>query len=270
MLLPLHAVDEVCGTPLAGIRSMRLIDPDDLQAQPVWYFPGLVSDIVFKPGRAAYAFPLEGLKASLTDDTLSDEQGDRYEYDLQGFTKGVTPSMELLRQKLRGRRVHLEFTYGDGQRRLLPNIRLKMRGKSGNRGGNRQGYDVSGRLQLSRPAPFSEATFPIIGPPYEPPTGGGGSGGSTIVTETTSGSTHTYNVPSGSLLVCIEVVAGGSSMFPSIGFSPGAGDIGGPVDLAAGMTWVCAGLQVPSAPSTPIYFSGLAGTNTIRLWLLNA
>lgn len=271
MLLPLHAVEEVCGIRLAGVRSVALIDPDDLMAQPVWYFPGLVSEITFKPGRAAYAFPLVGLKASLTDPTNTSEQGDFFEYDFECFVKGVTPGMELLRQKLLNRRIHLDVTYGDRQRRLLPNIRLFGKGKSGNRGGNPQGYDFTGKLQLIRPAPFTDATFPIIGPPYVPPPEEGGvAGGATIVTETVSTSTHVTTVPSGSLLVCIEVVAGGSAQTPAIGFAPGASDIGGPVDLAPGQTWVCAGLQVPSVPSTNIYFSGLSGTNTIRLWLLES
>ncbi len=270
MLLPLHAVEEVCGVPRAGLRSLRLIDPDDLTAQPVWYFPGLVSAIFFKPGRAAYAFPLEAFTGTLSDPTGSNEQGDYFEYELNAFVKGVTPGMELLRQKLLNRRIHLDVTYGDGQRRLLPGIRLFGKGSAGRRGGTPQGYDFSGKLQLTRPAPFTEATFPIIGPPYVPPEEGGGGSGATVITQTVSTATHSYTVPSGALLLAIEVVAGGSAMTPAIGFSAGAQDLGGPVDLAAGMTWVCAGLQVPSNPSTTIYFSGLAGTLSLRIWLLES
>jgi hypothetical protein len=207
------------------------------------------------------------LTAYLTDATNTDEQGDFFEYTLESFVKGITPGMELLRQKLINRRIHIEATYGSGQRRFLPNIRLTGRGKSGNRGGNVQGYDFSGRVQLTRPAPFSEATFPVIGPPYIPPPDGG-HGGSSMVTQTVTSPTYTFTVPAGSLLLCIEVMSDDSAQTPSIGFFPGSSEIGGPIDLIAGQTWICAGLQVPSSSSSNIHFSGLAGTNTIKLWLL--
>lgn len=269
MLLPLHAVEEVCDVPQAGLRSLRLIDPDDLSVPPVWYFPaGLISALTFKPGKAAYAFPIRAFTGSLTDTQSSDVQGDRFEYDLDAFVKGITPGMETLRQKLRGRRVHLDVTYGDGQRRLIPNVRLFIKGKSGNRGGNSQGYDVSGGVQLSRPAPFTKAVFPVIGPPYVPPPDAGDPAGSSAVTLETSGSTYSYIIPAGRLLVCIELQSD-AAQTPSIGFSSGSEEIGGPIELSAGQPWICAGLQVTSLTSTNIHFSGLAGTNTIKLWLLD-
>lgn len=245
---------------------MRLIDPDDLTVQPVWYYARLVNTINFKPGRAAYALPIQALTASLNDDTGVDPQGGFFEYDLDAFVKGVTPGMEVLREKLIGRRIHIEVTYGDGQRRLLPLIRLLGKGRSGKRGGIPQGYTFTGQLQLTRPAPFVTTTFPVIGPPYAPPPDGD-TGGSSLTTLEITGSTYTYTIPAGSLLVCIEVQSDAAQM-PSIGFFPGSNEIGGPIDLAAGQPCICAGLQVTSLTSTNIHFSGLAGTNTIRLWLL--
>ena len=52
-----------------------------------------------------------------------------------------------------------------------------------------------------------------------------------------------------------------------LGSTPGGEELGGPVDLTALQTWVGTGNVLPSTGYT-IYFSGLTGNNTIKLWLL--
>ncbi len=94
--------------------------------------------------------------------------------------------------------------------------------------------------------------------------------GVTIVELATAAPTYTYTVPAGSLLVGWEVRSSDATQSVSLGTSALGNDLGGPVDLEALQVWAAKGISLSSFVSSDIYFSGLEGLNSIRLWLLQS
>lgn len=263
----LHAVTKACQKPASGLKAIAIIEPTDLSAQPVWYLEPTIDSLSFKPGKAAFSFDADRLTARLTDKTItSDSPGDRFEYLLQATVSGIRPEIEFLRAKIRNRRYHVVVTYQDDKMRFLPFMRLSADGDSGDRS-NRNAYAFSGLMRMHRPAPYLNETFDVIGGPYIPPTVPGTSGGVTKVELDTSDSTYTYNIPSGRWLVGWEVT-GDAAQSVSLGLTASGNELGGPVDLLSGQTWVGQGNMTPTDTSFNVYFSGLSGNNTLKLWLL--
>jgi hypothetical protein len=84
---------------------------------------------------------------------------------------------------------------------------------------------------------------------------------------TTSASSYTYTVPAGKLLVGISV-KGTANQTVWAGTSAGGFELGGPIDVLAGEWQTFGAAMRRFNSSTPIYLSGLTGTNTIEVWLL--
>ena len=95
----------------------------------------------------------------------------------------------------------------------------------------------------------------------------GGGGAASIVTITTEEATYDYDVESGKFLIAWELT-GDTDQTASLGTTALGSELGGPQVLPANTTWVNAGANLPSTPAQTIYFSGLTGTNVIKLWLL--
>lgn len=266
MVTTLHAVKKICQKPASGLQALAVIEPADLAAQPVWYLEPTIPSLEFLPDKAAFAFEADSFTARLTEKTLVNERdGDRYEYLLQAFVSGNQPEVDLYRAKIRNRRYHVVATYQNGMQRFLPFMRLSADADSGDRS-NKNGYSFSGVMRMHRPAPYLNASFNLIGGPYVPPAPGG-SGNVSLVELSTSSTTKTYTIEAGKWLVGWEVRSN-SAQEVSLGYTPGGSDLGGPVALDANQVWVGDGNMVPTFTSTTIYFSGLQGTNYIRLWLL--
>ncbi len=94
--------------------------------------------------------------------------------------------------------------------------------------------------------------------------------GVNIVELAASTPTYSYTVPAGSLLVGWEVRSSDSSQSVSLGTTALGSELGGPVDLSALQVWASKGINLTSFSSNDIYFSGLEGLNSIRLWLLQS
>lgn len=265
----LHAIEK-CSAPPPGISSLALIDPDDLNKQPVWYRTPSIDSLDFKSGKAAYIFEADRLTARITSRTsIADISGDRVDYLLQARVSGISAEVDLLRQKLLNRRVHVAATYQSGLQRFLPWMRLSADGDSGDRS-NRNAYSFSGSLRLSRITPFLQAEFNLIGGPYVPPDpGSGSSGGITVIPITTTDSDYTYQVPAGKLLAYVWIVSDEAQVV-SLGTTASGAELGGPVPLDADQAGILgSGLLRPTS-NTNVYLSGLAGTNSIEIWLLSA
>lgn len=268
MFATLHAVTKACEKPAAGLKALALIEPTDLSAYPVWYLEPNIDALQFLPGKAAFSFQADRLTARLTDKTnTGDRHGDRFDYLLQAFVSGIRPEVEFLRAKIRNRRYHVVATYQDDTMRFLPWMRISADGDSGDRT-QKNGYSFTGTMRMHRPAPYLETTFDVIGGPYVPPTlPPSSAGGVTVVSLGVEDATYTYNIPAGRWLVGWEVISD-TNQTASLGTTSLGAELGGPVDMLAGQVWVGQGNMTPTNTSYNIYFSGLSGANTIKLWLL--
>jgi hypothetical protein len=90
-----------------------------------------------------------------------------------------------------------------------------------------------------------------------------GSGGAVV--STVSASTYSYAL-AGKWLVGWEVKSTATQIV-KIGTSAGGDDIG-IAEIPAGTVWVGNGSSVQTITTQTVYFSGLVGTNTIKIWVL--
>lgn len=265
-MVPLHALTRSCARDLAGLTSVAIIDPADLDEQPDWYLLNDVSELVFKPGKAPYIIKHVIGTAKLEDETDDSEQGDSFTHRLTLRVKGVRGEADYLRAKLRNRRVHFLVQYQDGRQRFVPNMRSASKADSGARiGPDANGYTFTFTCKLDRPAPFVGGTYNIIGGPGSDP--GGGTNPITVDTITTSSSTYTHTLPAGALLMAIYI-SGNAAQEVSIGLTSGGQELGGPIPLESSSPGNRATFETMyrTPASTDIHFSGLAGTNSIEIW----
>lgn len=268
-MLQLHAIARSCARDLAGLTSVAMIDPDDLDQQPDWYLLNDVDELVFKPGKSPYNLQLVIASAKLEDESDDSPQGDSFMHRLSLRVKGVRGEVDLLRAKLRNRRIHFLVTYQDGRQRFIPYMRLASKGDSGARiGADVNGYNFTLTCKLDRPAPFVGGTYNIIGGPGSDT---GGTNPITVDTITTSSSTTTYTLPAGALLIAIYI-SGNAAQEVSIGRTSGGDEFAGPIPMESSSPNNKATFEtVYRAPaSTTIHFSGLAGTNSIEIWYFEA
>lgn len=263
----LIAIGRPCRAVRGSLKRLMLINPDDLSAQPEWQCLPTIADLSFNPGKAAYLFEQDLMRAQLVSDTdTGADAGDAINYTLTAFFSNIRLDFESLRSRLLNRRVHVIATYQDDTQQYLPYMRLRAKSDSGEKGG-RNGYTVTGTCRLDGPAPLLDAALEYISPdgtitvpPSETP-------GVTTVATTTTDDNYIYAVPAGKWLVGVYVKSD-EAQTVALGLSAGEEDLGGTnsADADQPIIFQCNNLR-PGA-STNIYLSGLAGTNEIEIWLL--
>lgn len=249
-------IERACSRTLAGLKSLVLIDPNDLVTQPRWNVVPTVAELAFKPGKSAHILKFSLHTARLSDDTDVDQAaGDFFTYRLEAFVRVIRIEIDFLRSLLRHRRIHVVATYKDGSQRFVPYMRLKAKGDSGIRpAGELAGYSFTGVSTLQQPAPY-------VGGEIDMP---GTGTGSTVHTVTTTDSTYTYEVPADALLLAIDV-KGDTYQEVSIGLTAGGEQLGGPTPIEADESVTFDVTRRIHTPTT-IHFSGLDGTNEIEIW----
>lgn len=80
-----------------------------------------------------------------------------------------------------------------------------------------------------------------------------------------TGDTYEYTVPAGRLLVAIYLRSD-QAQTAMVGTSPGAEDIGSTIPALADSPIIWAGLNLYAANDITLYFTGLAGTNVLKVW----
>lgn len=270
MVATLHAIKKVCQKPAGGLQALAVIEPVDLAAQPAWYLEPSIPSLEFLPGKAAFVFEADGFTARLTEKmNLGTRAGDIFEYQLQASVSGISPEVDLYRAKIRNRRYHVVATYQNGGQRFLPFMRLTADADSGDRS-NKNAYAFSGTMRMHRPAPWLNAAINVIGGPFLPPALVEPSDVNMIEVEV-SGSGYIYTIPAGYWLVGWELLGDGAGTDTpqTVTLQTESGYVlGGPITLGGGEVWVGQGNMLPTTTDIDIQFTGLVGSNTIRLWLL--
>lgn len=261
MFCDLYDVERLCSRIPGGLKQVVLIDPDDLVSQPVWYDQPNFDALEFKTGKDAYRFDCDRQQSRLTDKISANSiAGDVVEYTLAATVRGIRLDVDLLRKRLLNRRIHVVATYGDGYQRFLPYMRLVGESDSGESPASRNQYSFTGVARLAGIAPGVDATL-------TPPSGGGGGDEDMApITITTSASSYTYEVPAGKLLDAI-VILGDMDQTIDIGTSMGGTEIVEDYATAANLPATLSSALLYAPTATNIYFSNLAGNNTIKVYL---
>lgn len=89
----------------------------------------------------------------------------------------------------------------------------------------------------------------------------------TLHEATISASAYSYAVPAGKFLLGIEL-QGTADQSVSVGTGAGGNQIAGPIDVPGGTPWIGQQLGRSSLGAYTIHFSGLTGTNSLKIWLL--
>lgn len=266
-MFELHAIERACQRVPGSLKKISIVDPADLATPAKWNVSQSLDNLDFLPGKSAYIFEKDLLSGRLEGETDTGSiAGDFFNYRLTATVRAIRPTVESFRAKLVNRRVHIVATYQDDLQRLVPYMRLSARDDSGAQWGDRQGYTFNGSGRLLMPGPG------IGGNIEEGGTGGGSDptpapGGVDPIVIATTGSTYTYLIQPGKWLVGIELRSD-TDQTVSVGLTPGGDEFGGTMDMVALQPWTIQGNSIPTFNSTNIYFSGLAGSNTIKLWLL--
>lgn len=265
MVPELHVLEKACARIPGALKRLVLVDPDDLASQPDWHLVPNVDDLDFSPGKAGYEFEADILRSSLKDnhDTSSDA-GDFFEYTLEASARHIRGDVELLRAKLRNRRIHVVATYYDGEQRLLPFVRLAISSDTAARPSGRNGYSIRGISRYSHPAPFLDGTFNVIGGDVDLLPESALQGEMTMDSMATSAASDTFDLPANVLLTAIFVKSN-SGQTVSVGLTPGGDELGGPQDLLANEGHTFA-QSFRSTEVTTLHFSGMAGSNAIEVW----
>lgn len=268
MIPNLHDIRRACPRVLGGLKTLMLIDPRDLQSQPGFYLIPNIISLSFKTGKRAFILEQDKFSGSLEGDPeTSNRAGDFFTYRLQATVRNNRLIVDLQRMKLMNRRIHVVATYQDGYQRFVPYMRLSATDSSGRRATDRSGYSFSGVCRIITPAPSIAATLTL------PPVGGGGGGGSSsdamqpVIISGITGSTYTYTIPAGFLLLGIYVKSNAAQTV-DIGTTSGGTEITEDFSLSANQYGVAGTMMLHADTDTDIFFSNLAGTNKIILYLV--
>lgn len=265
-MIDLHAIPAFC-LRSSGLKGIAIIHPQDLLVTPKWYHLPYIQELQFKPGKAAYNITHRMFNGLLIYNSSDTDSGDTYGYSVELDIQAFRLEVDYLVAKLRNRKVHVLCTLTDDSQVLVPNCRLSTSGSPGAIS-NPQGHKLRFATELDRPAPWINEPVSLIGGPYIPPATGGGSGAEfEPVTITTSAGSYIYQVPAGKLLLAI-FVRSTSAQTISIGYSAGASELAGPMELEANIKYQFGDNWLLTDTNTNIYFSGLAGTNTIQICVL--
>lgn len=245
-----------------------MIDPADLQDQPRWWLLPAFEQLQFKPGRGAYPLSHKLLSGRIQERQVESVAGDVFEVTLSAVIRNLRSEVDYLRAKISNRRLHVVGITRSGQQRFVPHMKFSIAADTGDRS-NQNAYTVQGAARLWRPAPLVELLSPVVSGTVIPPvTNPPVTGGSVSITEVTvTGSTYTYSLPAGKLLLCVYA-KGSSGQTLLVGTTSGGYDLSGPLEITAN-TWALLGDNLWHADSsTPIYISGLQGTNTLKFYIL--
>lgn len=267
MLYELHAIERACRRVGGGLKRLVLVDPVDLAEQPFFSTVPNVAELSFLPGKAAYAFEQDRFSAQLLGDTdISNDAGDFFTYQLNCTFRNVRLEVEFLRAKLLNRRVHVIATYQDDTQRFIPYMRFRAREDSGTKGRDRNGYTFTATSRMLTPAPMLGGTLTIIYPDGTTVTPPSELGVNTVAASTTS-DTYIYNVPAGRWLIGVYVLSD-EAQTVTLGLGAGLDDLGGAVSAEANSPIIFQCNNLRPGSTTPIYLGGLAGHNSIEIWLL--
>lgn len=266
-MFELHAIERACQRVPGSLKRISLIDPADLASPATWNVSDDADPFTFLPDKSAYTFEKDLLSGRLEGDTdTGNAAGDFLTYRLTATIRAIRPTVEALRAKLMNRRVHVRVIYHDDLQRLLPFMRLWAKDDTGPAWNAQQGYTFTGVTRRLMPGPGLGGNIATpVDDDDDVPTPG--PGGVTLVDISTTSSTWSYTIPVGKWLVGWEVKSNAAQEV-SLGTTPGGNELDGPVWFAAGAVWVGDGNSLPTFTAHTVYFSGLAGTNSIRLWLL--
>ena len=78
---------------------------------------------------------------------------------------------------------------------------------------------------------------------------------------------HSYVIPDRRMMIAYELV-GTAAQTVSLGTTALGSELGGPIALLANQNWVSVGAVLPSIGAQTLYFSGMTGTNNIKIWIL--
>lgn len=82
-----------------------------------------------------------------------------------------------------------------------------------------------------------------------------------------TGDTYQYIVPAGHLLVAVYLKSD-EAQIALVGTTAGGDQVGGPAAGSAGEPIIFSGLNLFAETDTTLYFSGLAGTNVVKIWTI--
>jgi hypothetical protein len=85
---------------------------------------------------------------------------------------------------------------------------------------------------------------------------------------TTSAPNTSYTVPQGRLVTAIQVKSTANQTV-NVGITNGGGEIAQDIPLLANQDMLTGNNALYADVTKTIYFTGLTGTNTIRIWLLH-
>ncbi len=268
MFVPLHTIEDACAAAPPSIRRIQIADTNDLSAQPTWWLLPAFEALQWKAGRGAYNLPVQNLSGRLTERQVDSAAGDVFEVTLSAVIRNVRSEADYLRAKMRNRRFHVLAHYASGIQRFVPHMKFFISPDSGDRT-SPNAYTLQATARLWRPAPLvatlspvmpGGGTPPVVNPPAE-------QGGVTVTNVTVTTSTYTFTVPAGKLLLCMYAKSSAGQTV-LIGTTPGDYNLGGPAETTAN-TWALLGDNIWHADTaTPIYISGLAGTNTLKFYIL--
>lgn len=248
MNFPLHDIERSCGKPPGGIRDIGLIDPDDITS---------LEPLVFKSGKRIWLYQQNRftglLKSKQTDNS---PHGDTLDYTLTAFVRGLRGEVDLLVHRLLNRRIHILVTYWSGEQKMMRYARALTDHDSGRYPGSRIGYTLTATTRHIIPATLLGGTITL--PNIDT---------AMTIQISTTGSTYSYTVPAGRWLENIFVKSD-SDQAVSVGRSSGAGDITDALPMTAGEYTLITGTLLYAETDTTIYFSGLEGSNSIKILLL--
>lgn len=74
MFPELHIIERICRRPTGSLRSVAVVDPDDLATQPNWRLSPVIGTLDFKSGKSAYLIEDDRLRGRLEDSTTVDRK----------------------------------------------------------------------------------------------------------------------------------------------------------------------------------------------------
>lgn len=266
--LPLHDIARICHRTPGGLRDIGIIDPDDVDFMPDQQATANIEAITLKPGKRIFLFQQDRFSGQFDYRTATDTRpGDTVNCELKATVRGVALDRDFWIQKILNRRVHVLLTYQDGKQRLMRNARFTATHGSGARLTDRAGYTFSATSRLAKVPPLIDETLTLPFICTGADTGPCDCIDTEMISITTTQSTYTYNVPQGRLLTAIRVRSTAAQVV-KVGSAAEADDIIPATPTDANQAILGGNNALYAEVVTPLHFSGLAGTNTIHIWLL--